>query len=144
MHGERNGAHCILWNVSTVALPRAQVFIFLVGVFLSTWLGSLLLEGGEWAIMQLPIVKQIYSASKQVSAAVSPDDADGNAFKECVLVRHPRNASFAVAFVTGSSTLNVRSPALSPLTPRHSGAVYFRLNSACCKRDRLMAVDIYR
>jgi uncharacterized membrane protein len=42
-----------------------QAFIFSVGVFFSSWLGNTLLGVGEWIIKRLPLVKHIYSASKQ-------------------------------------------------------------------------------
>lgn len=48
------------------------VFIFLVGVFGSSWIGSSVLLVGEWFIKRMPLVKHIYSASKQISAAISP------------------------------------------------------------------------
>ncbi len=39
------------------------------GVFVSSWLGGLLLQVGEWIIKKLPLVKHIYSAAKQVSVS---------------------------------------------------------------------------
>jgi uncharacterized membrane protein len=47
-------------------------FIFLVGVFMSSWLGTSLLGLGEFVIKKMPLVRHIYSASKQISAAISP------------------------------------------------------------------------
>ena len=47
-------------------------FIFLVGVFMSSWLGASLLGLGEFFIKKMPLVRHIYSASKQISAAISP------------------------------------------------------------------------
>lgn len=47
-------------------------FIFLVGVFMSSWLGTSVLSLGEWFIKRMPFVRHIYSASKQISAAISP------------------------------------------------------------------------
>jgi uncharacterized membrane protein len=47
-------------------------FIFLVGVFMSSWLGASLLGLGEFFIKRMPLVRHIYSASKQISAAISP------------------------------------------------------------------------
>ena len=38
----------------------------IAGVFVSSWLGGLLLQVGEWIIKKLPLVKHIYSAAKQV------------------------------------------------------------------------------
>jgi uncharacterized membrane protein len=43
-----------------------QLFITMTGVFFSSWLGSWMLAFGEWIIKRLPLVKHIYSASKQV------------------------------------------------------------------------------
>jgi hypothetical protein len=64
---------------------------------------------GEWIIKRLPLVKHIYSASKQVSGALNPDSAEGSkAFQECVLARHPRHGEFAIAFITGRTVLQVR------------------------------------
>ena len=47
-------------------------FIFLIGVFMSSWLGASLLGLGEFCIKRMPLVRHIYSASKQISAAISP------------------------------------------------------------------------
>ena len=35
------------------------------GVLMSSWLGGLLLQVGEWIIRKLPLIKHIYSAAKQ-------------------------------------------------------------------------------
>jgi uncharacterized membrane protein len=43
-----------------------QLFITTTGVFMSSWLGGMLLSVGEFIIKRLPLVKHIYSASKQV------------------------------------------------------------------------------
>lgn len=48
------------------------VFVFLVGVFVSSWLGSTVFWVGEWFIKRMPFVRHLYSASKQISAAISP------------------------------------------------------------------------
>ncbi|PWZ18109.1 hypothetical protein Zm00014a_006137 [Zea mays] len=48
------------------------VFILLVGIFVSSWVGSTVFWVGEWFIKKMPFVRHIYSASKQVSTAVSP------------------------------------------------------------------------
>lgn len=47
-------------------------FIFLVGVFMSSWLGASVLNLGEWFIKRMPFVRHIYNASKQISTAISP------------------------------------------------------------------------
>lgn len=47
-------------------------FIFFVGVFMSSWVGASVLGIGEWIIKRMPLVRHIYNASKQISAAISP------------------------------------------------------------------------
>ena len=76
---------------------------------MSSWLGGLLLQVGEWLIKKLPLVKHIYSAAKQVSAAVSPSNESTASFRECVIVRHPRQGELAFGFITGQTTLAVRA-----------------------------------
>ncbi|KAG6388564.1 hypothetical protein SASPL_149993 [Salvia splendens] len=48
------------------------IFIFFVGMFASSWLGSTVFLIGEWFIKRMPFVRHIYSASKQISSAISP------------------------------------------------------------------------
>ncbi|KAG1366737.1 protein LIKE COV 1 [Cocos nucifera] len=80
-------------------------FIFLVGVFMSSWLGTSLLSLGEWFIKKMPLVRLIYSASKQISVAISPDQSS-RAFKEVVIIRHPRVGEYAIGFITSTVALN--------------------------------------
>ena len=80
---------------------------------MSSWLGGLLLQVGEWIIKKLPLVKHIYSAAKQVSAAVNPANETAQSFRECVIIRHPRHGEYAFGFITGHTRLQVGP---SPLT----------------------------
>ncbi|CAM6009295.1 unnamed protein product [Sphagnum balticum] len=80
------------------------VFIFLVGVFVSSWIGASMLLTGEWFIKRMPLVKHIYSASKQISAAISPDQ-NTQAFKEVAIIRHPRVGEYAFGFITSTLVL---------------------------------------
>lgn len=48
------------------------VFVFFVGIFVSSWLGASVFWVGEWLIKKMPFVGHIYSASKQISSAISP------------------------------------------------------------------------
>eukprot|EP00271_Cylindrocystis_brebissonii_P015571 TRINITY_DN38502_c0_g1_i1.p1 TRINITY_DN38502_c0_g1~~TRINITY_DN38502_c0_g1_i1.p1 ORF type:complete len:271 (-),score=41.38 TRINITY_DN38502_c0_g1_i1:711-1523(-) len=84
------------------------VFIFLVGVGVSSWVGASLLWVGEWFIRRLPLVKHIYSASKQISSAISPDQ-NSQAFKEVAIIRHPRVGEYAFGFITSTLILQHES-----------------------------------
>ncbi|KAJ8770727.1 hypothetical protein K2173_021374 [Erythroxylum novogranatense] len=91
-------------NIFGLGFLTSITFIFLVGVFMSSWLGASVLSLGEWAIKKMPLISYIYSASKQISAAISPDQ-NSNAFKEVAIIRHPRNGEYAFGFITSSVVL---------------------------------------
>ncbi|KVH98610.1 Protein of unknown function DUF502 [Cynara cardunculus var. scolymus] len=80
------------------------IFIFFVGIFASSWMGATVFWVGEWFIKRMPFVKHIYSASKQISAAISPDQ-NTTAFKEVAIIRHPRLGEYAFGFITSSVVL---------------------------------------
>ncbi|GLU13237.1 hypothetical protein SLE2022_298800 [Rubroshorea leprosula] len=80
------------------------LFVFFVGVFVSSWLGAAVFSVGEWIIKRMPLVRHLYSASKQISAAISPDQ-NTTAFKEVAIIRHPRVGEYAFGFITSTVTL---------------------------------------
>ncbi|XP_011097112.1 protein LIKE COV 3 isoform X2 [Sesamum indicum] len=59
-------------NIFGLGFVTSLIFIFLVGVFMSSWVGTSLLALGEWFIIKMPLMSYIYAASKQISAAISP------------------------------------------------------------------------
>uniref|UniRef100_A0A804Q2Y6 Protein CONTINUOUS VASCULAR RING 1 n=1 Tax=Zea mays TaxID=4577 RepID=A0A804Q2Y6_MAIZE len=59
-------------NIFGLGFVTSVTFIFLIGVFMSSWLGASVLSLGEWIIKRMPLVRHIYNASKQISAAISP------------------------------------------------------------------------
>ena len=86
-------------------MSAPQVFIFMTGVFVSSWMGGAALSLGEWIIKKLPLIKHIYSAAKQVTAGLNPENENARSFRECVIIRHPRHGEFAFGFITGETVL---------------------------------------
>ncbi|KAJ6685209.1 PROTEIN LIKE COV 2 [Salix purpurea] len=80
------------------------IFILFIGIFASSWLGATVFLVGEWFIKRMPFVKHLYSASKQISSAISPDQ-NTTAFKEVAIIRHPRHGEYAFGFITSSLVL---------------------------------------
>ncbi|CAO2038001.1 unnamed protein product [Urochloa humidicola] len=91
-------------NIFGLGFVTSIAFIFVVGVFMSSWLGASILGLGEWFIKRMPFVRHIYNASKQISAAISPDQ-NKHAFKEVVIIRHPRIGEYAFGFITSEVLL---------------------------------------
>ncbi|XP_078431834.1 protein LIKE COV 1-like isoform X3 [Wolffia australiana] len=100
-------------NIFGLGFITSITFIFLVGVFMSSWLGASVLGLGEWFIKRMPFVRHIYNASKQISAAISPDQ-NTQAFKEVAIIRHPRIGEYALGFITSSVVLQVNSDYIFP------------------------------
>ncbi|BBH08428.1 Protein of unknown function D [Prunus dulcis] len=91
-------------NIFGLGFVTSITFIFIVGVFMSSWLGASVLGLGEWFIKRMPFVRHIYNASKQISSAISPDQ-NTQAFKEVAIIRHPRIGEYAFGFITSSVVL---------------------------------------
>ncbi|CAI9116498.1 OLC1v1017663C6 [Oldenlandia corymbosa var. corymbosa] len=80
------------------------IFIFFVGIFASSWFGATVFWLGEWFIKRMPFVKHLYSASKQISSAISPEK-NTSAFKEVAIIRHPRVGEYVFGFITSTVVL---------------------------------------
>ncbi|KAJ6811746.1 protein LIKE COV 1-like [Iris pallida] len=91
-------------NIFGLGFITSITFIFMAGVFMSSWLGASVLGLGEWFIKRMPFVRHIYNASKQISSAVSPNQ-NTQAFKEVAIIRHPRIGEYAIGFITSSVVL---------------------------------------
>lgn len=101
------------FHVFGLGFITSMLFIFTTGVFASSWIGTAFVGLGEYIIRKLPLVKHIYSAAKQVSAAVSPDHEASNSFRECVLIKHPRLGELAFGFITGQTFLQTNDGELN-------------------------------
>ncbi|KAM7523617.1 hypothetical protein LguiA_013519 [Lonicera macranthoides] len=91
-------------DIFGLGFVTSLVFVFFIGIFVSSWMGATVFSVGEWIIKRMPFVKHIYSASKQISAAISPDQ-NTTAFKEVAIIHHPRAGEYAFGFITSSIIL---------------------------------------
>jgi uncharacterized membrane protein len=73
--------------------------VYLLGALTTNFVGRRILSFGESVVLRLPIVKVVYSASKQVVAAFERREA--RAFKSVVFIEFPRPGMRALGFVTG-------------------------------------------
>ena len=75
------------------------VLVWLTGILSTNFAGKKLLELFDRVLENLPLVKTVYTASKQLVEAVSPGGR--RAFRRVVLVEFPKKGTFALGFVTG-------------------------------------------
>jgi len=101
----------------------------ILGVVARSYIGGALIGLGEWVIRRLPLASAVFSAAKQISAAITPPPvagagtgADGGngaggvggSFRECVLIKNPRLGNYMLGFVTGATTIRgVPAPAIA-------------------------------
>jgi len=88
------------YALTLIALAATTAGVYLVGLVTTHIVGRRLIHWGEALLMRLPIVKTVYSASKQVVDTFSPPEKAS--FQAVVFVEFPRRGSLAVGFVTGT------------------------------------------
>jgi uncharacterized membrane protein len=90
------------YAVTFLALCVTLLIIYFTGLLTNHIIGRRLISLGERLLMKMPIIKSIYSASKQVVDTFS--SSTKAAFKAVAVVEFPRKGSLAIGFVTGAMT----------------------------------------
>jgi uncharacterized membrane protein len=88
-----------------VSVTLAVVIISLAGLLGGNVLGRQVLRGMDWLVKQVPIVRGIYSATRQFIDTFS--NAKGNAFRRVVLVQFPHPGLWMIGFVTSETRSEV-------------------------------------
>src|SRR5450756_2742040 len=87
-------------TIPGLGLVLTIAVIWLTGLLSSNLIGQKFLELFGRLLENLPLVKTVYTASKQLVEAVSPGGR--RAFQRVVLVEFPQKGTFALGFVTGT------------------------------------------
>lgn len=89
----------IQYAVSLATILSLLLIIYLFGAVAKFVAGRRLLAIGEKIVLRIPLVRTIYTATKQVTTALSLQD--NPAFKSVVLIEFPRRGVYALGFLTG-------------------------------------------
>ncbi len=89
----------IVWPGIGVAATIAVVLA--TGVLATNILGKKLLDVWETILLQIPLVKQIYTVVKQIVDTVSRKDEQ--VFRQVALVEYPRKDAWVLAFLIGDA-----------------------------------------
>lgn len=87
--------------LSLIAAATMLIVVYVAGLVASFFTGRRLIEVGESLLLKLPVVKSIYSASRQVVDSFSASSLAS--FKAVVFVEFPQPGSRAMGFVTGTT-----------------------------------------
>jgi len=78
------------------------LLLYIAGVITTNVLGRKLVHWADRLAVNIPVVKNIYLSSKQLTEAFSP--ARKGAFRQAVLVEFPQKDNFVLGFVTNELT----------------------------------------
>lgn len=114
----------LLVHIPGLGFLTALLIILLVGIVATNVVGRRILLWWEGLFLRIPIFRHIYSAIKQLLHAFSPENQV--AFKEFVIVEHPRKGEYTFGFLTGEVFL---TPSPNPqLSEEAFLAVYIPTN----------------
>jgi uncharacterized membrane protein len=83
------------------------VFLITVGWFAAGYVGRFFVKLGERLIANMPVIRNVYSALKQILETVLAQQS--NAFRQVVLIEYPRRGIWAIGFVTGETKGEVQN-----------------------------------
>jgi uncharacterized membrane protein len=85
------------WQQAVFSILAMGCLLFAIGTLIQNFFGRRLLGWMDMAMMQIPGIKGIYGATKQVMTAIQ--QGKGGTFKEVVLVPWPNSDSKTIAFI---------------------------------------------
>ena len=105
--------HLPRWKIIPLFLLLFILAVYLLGRSLTAGMGRWIWASFEALIQRLPIIRNVYSAVKQVTDFfVSEQQIE---FNRVVAVEYPRKGIWSIGFVTGESMLDIRSAANEPV-----------------------------
>jgi len=91
-------AELIGYKVPGLGVVATIILIFLAGFLTANVIGSRLFKIWEIFLIKTPLVRTIYSSSKQLIEAITTTDK--HSFKQVVLVEFPRKGMFCLGLLT--------------------------------------------
>ena len=101
------------WRTIPVFLVCVHGVLYLLGRFLAAGVGRIFVTSIESLISRLPLVRNVYSAVKQVTDFVFNEREFQ--FSHVVAVQYPREGIWSIGFVMGESFLDLRAAANEPV-----------------------------
>lgn len=141
--GRFNPEELVGVNIHGIGVVFFLVFTVIVGWIAKGIVGRSMLRFGETLVAQMPIVRSIYNAVKQIAETVFAQNE--TSFDRACLIEHPRKGVYAIAFIstTAKGEVNRRIPhdediltVFMPTTPNPtSGFLLFVARSEIIELD---------
>lgn len=89
-------------EIPGLGLLATVILVFLVGMFATNYAGRRMIKLAERVFTEVPIVRRIYGASKEIMQSASLTRRQ--VFRDVVQVEHPRRGAWSYGFVTSYVT----------------------------------------
>jgi len=93
--------HYLGFNIPGLGLVMMIITLFLLGLFVTNFLGRALYGYFEKILLRIPVVSSVYNFTKQIVQTFSPEQR--SAFLKVVWLQYPRPGLWTLGFVTGTS-----------------------------------------
>ena len=90
------------WAVPGLGVAVAVALIYLAGFIFANAVGRRLVGWGQAAILRVPLIGTVYSASRRLIESFSGTSETG--FKRVVMVQYPRVGAWSIGFLTAVTT----------------------------------------
>jgi uncharacterized membrane protein len=133
------------FHIPGLGVVLSLLILFLTGLVAANLFGRRLVGLWEMLVSQIPLVRSVYSAVKQLVETMFSDN--GNSFRKVVLVEFPRRGLWTLAFLTSEESGPIQQAierdlvsVYIPTTPNPTGG-YFVLLPKEEVRELEMSVD---
>ena len=133
------------FNIPGIGVIISLALLLITGVVATNILGQHLVRFSESLLNKIPLVRTIYSSTKQVINAIL--STNSQAFRKVVLVEYPRKGLWSIAFQTSSSSFIKNKSATEemisifiPTTPNPTSGFLMMVNKSEVK-ELSMTID---
>jgi len=95
------------FSIPGLGVIITAIFLVLVGMLARNFLGRFFMRIGESILDRVPVIRSLYSATKQIFETVFANQSE--AFREVVMLEYPRKDIWVIGFLTGKSKGEVQS-----------------------------------
>ncbi|NQV56018.1 MAG: DUF502 domain-containing protein [Rhodospirillales bacterium] len=89
----------LTFTIPGLGLVIVLIVLTLIGALTAGLIGRWVIRTGERVLNRMPVVRSIYSATKQIFESVLAQQS--SAFRDAVLIEYPRRGIWAIGFITG-------------------------------------------
>jgi len=91
----------IAFTLPGLGLILTVLVLLITGIFAANIVGRSMVNFGETIFKRIPVVRSVYTASKNFAEIVFSDT--GQSFKKVLLIQYPRKGVYSLAFQTSTS-----------------------------------------